>query len=132
MFNAGSNLGGKTPDEIFHIDCKRFKAEATSLAVAQVTSVSTNELARLKNRMLPYLQSLQPNSGLDMLFLMLTNIINESTELLFVGHNTREIVQSAFGVECEANSATLPGVVSRKKQLMGPLITAIDAWQEAI
>ena len=129
MFNAGSNLGGKTPDEIFHIDCKRFKAEATSLAVAQVTSVSTNELARLKNRMLPYLQSLQPNSGLDMLFLMLTNIINESTELLFVGHNAREIVQSAFGVECEANSATLPGVVSRKKQLMGPLITAIDEWQ---
>ena len=129
MFNAGSNLGGKTPDEIFHIDCKRFKAEATSLAVAQVTSVSTNELARLKNRMLPYLQSLQPNSGLDMLFLMLTNIINESTELLFVGHNAREIVQSAFGVECEPNSATLPGVVSRKKQLMGPLISAIDEWQ---
>ena len=129
MFNAGSNLGGKTPDEIFHIDCKRFKAEATSLAVAQVTSVSTNELARLKNRMLPYLQSLQPNSGLDMLFLMLTNIINESTELLFVGRSTREIVQSAFGVECEANSATLPGVVSRKKQLMGPLISAIDEWQ---
>ena len=129
MFNAGSNLGGKTPDEIFHIDCKRFKAEATSLAVAQVTSVSTNELARLKNRMLPYLQSLQPNSGLDMLFLMLTNIINESTELLFVGRSAREIVQAAFGVECEANSATLPGVVSRKKQLMGPLITAIDEWQ---
>lgn len=130
MFNAGSNLGGKTPDEIFHIDCKRFKAEATSLAVAQVTSVSANELARLKNRMLPYLQSLQPNSGLDMLFLMLTNIIDESTELLFVGRNAREIVQAAFGVECEANSALLTGVVSRKKQLMGPLISAIDEWQE--
>ena len=130
MFNAGSNLGGKTPDEIFHIDCKRFKAEATSLAVAQVTSVSANELARLKNRMLPYLQSLQPNSGLDMLFLMLINIIDESTELLFVGRNAREIVQAAFGVECEANSALLTGVVSRKKQLMGPLISAIDEWQE--
>ena len=129
MFNAGSNLGGKTPDEIFHIDCKRFKAEATSLAVAQVTSVSAQELSRLKKRMLPYMESLLPHSGLDMLFLLLTNIIGESSELLFVGHGAREAVQAAFDVECEQNSALLPGVVSRKKQLMGPLITAIDEWQ---
>ena len=129
MFNAGSNLGDKTPDEIFHIDCKRFKAEATSLAVAQVTSVSAQELGRLKKRMLPYMESLLPHSGLDMLFLLLTNIIDESSELLFVGRSTREIVESAFGTKCEQNSALLPGVVSRKKQLMGPLITAIDEWQ---
>ncbi len=132
MFNAGSNLGDKTPDEIFHIDCKRFKAEMQSLTVAQVTSVSRRELSRLKERMLPYMESLLPTSGMDMLFLMLTNIIDESTELLFVGQGARQAVQEAFGVDCEANSVSLPGVVSRKKQLMGPLITAIDAWQENI
>ena len=132
MFNAGSELGDKTPDEIFHIDCKRFKAEMQSLTVAQVTSVSRRELSRLKERMLPYMESLLPTSGMDMLFLMLTNIIDESTELLFVGQGARQAVQEAFGVDCEANSVSLPGVVSRKKQLMGPLITAIDAWQENI
>ena len=132
MFNAGSNLGDKTPDEIFHIDCKRFKAENCSLAVAQVTSVSAQELSRLKKRMLPYMESLLPHSGLDMLFLLLTNIIGESSELLFVGRGAREAVQSAFDAECEQNSAFLPGVVSRKKQLMGPLITAIDEWQALV
>ena len=132
MFNAGSKLGDKTPDEIFHIDCKRFKAEMKSLAVAQVTSVSRRELARLREQMLPYMQSLLPSSGMDMLFLMLTNIIDESTELLFVGHGAKQVVEDAFGVEADANNATLPGMVSRKKQLIGPLITAIDAWQEGL
>ena len=132
MFNAGSCLGDKTPDEIFHIDCKRYKAEMKSLAVAQVTSVSRRELARLREQMLPYMQSLLPSSGMDMLFLMLTNIIDESTELLFVGSGTRQVVQAAFGVVAETNSVVLPGMVSRKKQLMGPLITAIDAWQEGL
>ena len=132
MFNAGSKLGDKTPDEIFHIDCKRFKAEMKSLAVAQVTSVSRRELSRLRDRMLPYMQSLLPSSGMDMLFLMLTNIIDESTELLFVGHGAKQMVEDAFGVEADANNATLPGMVSRKKQLIGPLITAIDAWQEGL
>ena len=132
MFNAGSRLGDRTPDEIFHIDCKRFKAEAKSLAVAQVTSVSREELSRLKDRMLPYMEGLLPNAGMDMLFLMLTNIIDESTELLFVGQGARQVVQEAFGVEVGPNSAVLPGVVSRKKQMMGPLITAIDAWMEGL
>ncbi len=132
MFNAGSRLGDKTPDEIFHIDCKRFKADMQSLAVAQVTSVSRKELDRLKDRMLPYMQSLLPTSGMDMLFLMMTNIIDESTELLFVGQGARQVVQDAFGVECGQYSAVLPGVVSRKKQMMGPLITAIDAWQAGL
>lgn len=127
MFNAGSRLGDRTPDEIFHMDYKRFTAEGKSLAVAQVTSVSQSELDGLKEIMIPYLQNLLPTSELDMLFLMLTNIIQQSTELLFVGAGTQEIVQAAFQKECAPNSITLPGVVSRKKQMMIPLISAIES-----
>ncbi|MGN1030236.1 MAG: putative manganese-dependent inorganic diphosphatase, partial [Butyricicoccaceae bacterium] len=126
MFNAGSQLGDRSPDEIFHMDYKCYNTKIRSLAVAQITSVSPSELAQLKDKMIPYLKKLLPNSGLDMLFLMLTNIIGESTELLFVGKDTQEIVRSAFHTDCEENSVTLPGVVSRKKQMMSPLITAID------
>lgn len=127
MFNAGSKLGKKTPDEIFHIDCKAFSAEHHKLTVSQVTSVSRHELERVKDKMLPYMESLLPNSGMDMLFLMLTNIIDESTDLLFVGQGARGIVEAAFSVESSENSVTLPGVVSRKKQVLGPLITAIES-----
>lgn len=126
MFNAGSQLSRKTPDEIFHIDCKQFRADNYSLIVSQVTSVSTRELGKVKKKMLPYMETLLPNSGVDMLFMMLTNIINESTELLFVGANTDSVVRTAFSVTPDDSSAVLEGVVSRKKQVLGPLIEAIE------
>ena len=126
MFNAGSKLGKKTPDEIFHIDCKRFSAASASIIVSQVTSVSEKELERVKKKLLPYMEKQLPNSGVDMLFVMLTNIIDRSTELLFVGQNARAVVQNAFSCEPNKDSVFLPGVVSRKKQIIAPLIAAID------
>lgn len=129
MFNAGSKLGKKTADEIFHIDCKQFKAEGVSLTVSQVTSVSAKELEKTKAKMLPYMENLLPNSGMDMLFMMLTNIIEESTELLFVGSNSKSVVQTAFEVEPSDSSVILKGVVSRKKQVLSPLINAIETLQ---
>jgi manganese-dependent inorganic pyrophosphatase len=125
MFNAGAQLGDKTPDEIFHIDCKNFKVDRKSIAVAQVTSMSQRELDGLKEQMIQYMQNLLPVARLDMLFLMLTNIADESTELLFVGNGTKELVENTFNRECEANSVHLPGVVSRKQQLITPLSAAI-------
>ncbi|MBQ6336035.1 MAG: putative manganese-dependent inorganic diphosphatase [Ruminococcus sp.] len=126
MFNAGSQLGKKTPDEIYHIDCKRFKAGQTEIIVSQITSVSEKELSRVKGRMLPYMESLLPTSGADMLFMMLTNIIDESTELLFIGQGASGVVRTAFDCKMNDSSAILPGVVSRKKQIVGPLMAAIE------
>ncbi len=126
MFNAGSKLSKKSPDEIFHLDCKSFRAEPFAITVSQVASVSRKELKKVKEKLLPYMESLLPNSGADMLFLMLTNIIDESTELLFVGQGAKGYVESAFDREATASSVELPGVVSRKKQVLAPLITAIE------
>lgn len=126
MFNAGSKLGRKSPDELFSIDCKQFKSDMVTLTVAQVTSVSRRELDKVKSKMVPYLKELQPNSGSDMLFMMLTNIIDECTELLFAGTDAKTVVASAFDTDPGENSVKLEGVVSRKKQVLGPLIRAIE------
>ena len=127
MFNAGSQLKDKTPDEIFHNDYKRFQVGDKSIAVSQLTGVSRKELDRIREEMLPYLRDLLPRSGMDMLFLMLTDILEQSSEVLFVGPNTRDIVTEAFGVPAGENSIVLPGVVSRKKQVIAPLLSAIEA-----
>ena len=125
MFKAGSTLGEKTADEIFHIDCKPFMMEGKSITAAQVTSVSQEELDGIKDKMLTYMKEFQPVSKIDMLFLMLTNIIDQSTTLLFVGNGADELVETAFNVKCGENTVFLPGVVSRKKQLIAPLSAAI-------
>ena len=126
MFRAGSQLVNRSTDEIFHMDYKYYQAKDKRMAVSQVTSVNQEELDALRPRMLSYMQSCLPTSGLAMLFAMLTNIVEETTELLFVGHNAADLVRTAFQAECEAHSVLLPGVVSRKKQLVFPLLAALE------
>jgi manganese-dependent inorganic pyrophosphatase len=99
--------------------------EGKSITAAQVTSVSQEELDGIKDKMLTYMKEFQPVSKIDMLFLMLTNIIDQSTTLLFVGNGADELVETAFNVKCGENTVFLPGVVSRKKQLIAPLSAAI-------
>ncbi len=125
MFNAGSCLSQKTPDEIFHTDCKPFNAGNFTFKVSQVTSVSNDELKRLAEIMPPYLRGHLREENADMLLMMLTNIIDETTELLFAGKDAREIVSRAFSKECGESSVVLKGVVSRKKQIIAPVVSAI-------
>ena len=61
---------------------------------------------------------------------MFTDVRNSSTELLITGDGAERLIQKAFDVAVEGGTATLPGVVSRKKQLIPRLINAIKQEQE--
>lgn len=125
MFQASSQLAHRSMDEIFHMDYKYFQGKTKKIAIAQITSVNQQELEQVKPELLRYMEHCLPTSGLDMLFAMLTNIIEETTDLLFVGADAEELVRAAFRQECDNHSVTLPGVVSRKKQLVSPLLNAM-------
>ena len=70
------------------------------MAISQVTSVNQDELDGIRPQMLEYMRSCLPTSGLAMLFVMLTNIIDEATELVYIGQGTAELVRAAFQKEC--------------------------------
>ena len=78
MFKAGSNLLEKTPDEIFHMDYKKFTAGDVTFGVGQVTSMDADELKELKSRMISYMNDTFADHGVDMIFFMLTDILDES------------------------------------------------------
>jgi len=63
--------------------------------------------------------------GLDMLFCMFTDVRSAATEMLMAGEGTEEVIRYAFGVEAAQGRAYLPGVVSRKKQVVPVLLNAI-------
>ena len=130
MFEAGSELKGKSDAEILYLDFKKFSAGKTNFGVGQINSLNAEELGKLKNRMLPFMEKAREDEGLDMIFFMLTNILTETTELLCVGQGAAQVVADAFHVG-EANeelkqTATLPGVVSRKKQLIPALTVTLE------
>lgn len=132
MFSAGSNLRGKSNDEIFYQDFKLFNSGKISYGVGQISSLNADELVELKERLLPFLKKPHEEHGVDMIFFMLTNILTESTSLLCEGEGAADLIRQAFHMEAagendEANVVELPGVVSRKKQLIPSIIMACEA-----
>ena len=71
--------------------------------------------------------SQEVGKGKPILFFMLTNIINESSDLIFYGENADQIVAEGFDVEVEKGThwVRLPGVVSRKKQMVPNLLAGL-------
>ncbi len=126
MFHAGSNLSGKTATEILHQDFKKFTVDDLTIGIGQINSMSADELSEIKEKIMPELSKVSSDDGLDMLFFMLTNIIDESSEIIFTGAKAQHTLGSAFGVTTKGDSAILPGVVSRKKQLLPNIVEAIQ------
>lgn len=122
MFKAASNLKDKTPKEIFHQDFKKFVGGDMTFGVGQITAMTDEELEEIKAILLPYMRESLSTYGVKMLFFMLTNILEESTNLIFVGDEAPATIQAAFGKEAGEDSVLLPGVVSRKKQLIPPMM----------
>lgn len=123
MFAAGSNLKGKTDEAIFYQDFKRFSAGKKMFGVGQITSLDGDELEELKPRMMEFAKRALENHQIDMMFFMLTNILTESTSLVCAGNGAEQLVESAFhadsmAIEIKDGIVELPGVVSRKKQLI--------------
>ena len=85
MFRAGSNLKDKSPEEIFYQDFKKFIMGDVTFGVGQITSLDAGELESIKEQLLPQMESECGKHGIEMVFFMLTNIIEESTELLYYG-----------------------------------------------
>ena len=126
MFLAGSNLRNKTEEEIFFQDFKKFSSEDVTFGVSQITSLNDGELKMIGTRLKPYLEQFRQNQRVHMVFFMLTDIVKESTTLLYAGEDVDNLLETLYGHAGNDGSMELPGVVSRKKQLVPSLIQAIQ------
>lgn len=129
MFRAGSNFETKTTEEICYQDFKTFTAADILFGVSQISAMSREELDEVKERVLPYQSVIMEERGLQMVFIMLTDILNESSELICLGKGADEAVEKAFYKQKINDGYRLRGVVSRKKQLIPELLDAIMSMQ---
>lgn len=125
MFRAGSNLMDKTTEEIFYQDYKKFIAEGNiNFGVGQISSMDGEELLLIKERLEPFMATECGRHGITRVYFMLTDIMDESTMLLYYGDGSEEMAEIAFGKKSENGVFMLPGVVSRKKQIIPPMMEA--------
>lgn len=133
MFRAGSDLMGKSPDQIFYQDYKKFIGEGNlTFGVGQISSMDNENLETIKAKLLPFLHAEAGKNDTSMVFFMLTNILDESTELLYEGEGSETLIQEAFQVEPTEGVFILPGVVSRKKQLIPAIMESMQASERSV
>ena len=126
MFKAGTSLKGKTVEQIFNTDFKPFTIEGTKIGISQVNTMDIEGFMPLKEEMLNYMDQKAKEAGLEMVLLLLTDILNEGSEILVTGAKP-EIVEKAFKVTLKDKGAFLPGVLSRKKQVVPPITNTITS-----
>ena len=126
MFSAGSDMSSRTPKEIFNQDKKKFQVGDHGFMVSQINSMNAIELEEIKEKLIPYLEEEFDGLGVEMCYVMLTNIVKEDTELLCFGEKAREVILSAFQLPSDMEDIVLKGLVSRKKQLIPSIVTVLQ------
>lgn len=126
MFSAGSDMSSRTAQEIFDQDRKKFQVGEYTFMVSQINSMNAIELEEVREKLVPYLNEQFHGLGVDMCFVMLTNIVKENTELLCFGEKAKEVARSAFQLQEDMEEIILKGLVSRKKQLIPSIVTVLQ------
>lgn len=126
VLKAGSSIAGLSPAELVQSDLKEFLIGEYRVAIAQVSVMEPAELLGLKGELLQAMQSLRTKENYDLVLLMITDILSEATHLVYVGQPAA-LVSQAFGQPARDGVLYLPGVMSRKKQVVPPLVEAARA-----
>ena len=123
MLKAGTNLSSKTEEELISADAKSFEMGGKTVRVDQVNTVDLDEVFAREAALRAAIEKQNAEEGYDLFLLMVTNILDSNTRLLVVGE-PKDVVEKAFDKKLEDDKMDLPGVVSRKKQVVPPLEAA--------
>ena len=120
MLKAGTDLDDFSAEELINLDAKSLDKEGTKFVIAQVNTVSIEDVLKRQNELEEAINNAIAEKGLSLFVLAITDILNSNSEIIALGEKT-DAVEKAFDVKLENNRAFLEGVVSRKKQVL-PLV----------
>ena len=126
MFNAGSNLSSKTAKEIIMQDYKKFSVNDVTIGVGQINTMSQTEIDNIRGRIENYIDRVVNDGNVDMVFLLMTNIMTESSEVVFAGKSAGSVLTNAFNVTVNGKTAILEKIVSRKKQFFPAIMETLQ------
>jgi len=118
VFSASS--ADKSASVLLKTDFKEFHLADHKLGISQITTMDSEHMLKRKDEFLQEMEKLKEEKHYDMVLLMITDVLREGTQLVFLGD--KEIIRQAFGIsQIEGDSVFLKGVVSRKKQMVPAL-----------
>ena len=121
MLKAGTDLSDLSAKELISLDAKEVMLKDVKAEIAQVNTASIPDMMERKAEIEAEMQKEIDEKGLDIFMLAITDIINSNSQAIVLG-NRADLAEKSYNVKLENNSAFLPGVVSRKKQII-PVLT---------
>lgn len=125
LLKAGTNIASKTEKELINLDAKSFELNGHIVRIAQINTVYLPEAMERKAAFMKEMQNASASDNYEMFMLVITNILDSNSEAIVVGTDECKLLfEKAFDKKLVDSSVALPGVVSRKKQVVPPLTKA--------
>ncbi|OWT33646.1 manganese-dependent inorganic pyrophosphatase [Methanobrevibacter sp. 87.7] len=121
MLKAGTDLSDFSIEEILNLDAKQLDFKDVKSIVNQVNTADISEVMEMQDELEEGMKKIIEDENLDLFMLLITDIINSNSQVIVLGKDA-SLVEKAYGVKLENNTALLKGVVSRKKQVV-PIMT---------
>ena len=121
MLKAGADLSDKSLEDLLSLDAKEFEFGSYKAVVAQVNAVDVEDVLGRQEELEALLNKNVADNGLDLFFFVVTDILNNDSTAVAIGQ-VAEASARSFGAEIVNGRIALPGVVSRKKQIV-PVLT---------
>ncbi|ASE33675.1 manganese-dependent inorganic pyrophosphatase [Mammaliicoccus sciuri] len=120
MLKAGASVKGKSPEFLLNMDAKSFNMGDKVVRIAQVNTVDVNEVLEIQEDVENEINAIIAKEQYDLFVFVITDILNSDSTAIALGKE-QQVVTKAFNTELNGNVAVLPGVVSRKKQVVPPI-----------
>lgn len=117
MLKAGTDLSDYSAEQLINLDAKNINMNGNNVMIAQVNTVSIEDVMKNKENLEIAINNAISENNLDLFMLAITDILNSNSQVIALGNRT-DMVEKAYHITLENNTAFLPNVVSRKKQMV--------------
>ncbi|KRL66214.1 manganese-dependent inorganic pyrophosphatase [Companilactobacillus versmoldensis] len=122
MLKAGTDLDDKSTQELIDMDAKSFEMNGNNVRIAQVNTVDVDHTLEREAEFVSDIKKENQENNYNLFVLLITNIMTSDTTGVIIGDdNAVSTFEKALNTKVSDNKASLPGVVSRKKQIVPPL-----------
>ena len=117
MLKAGTDLSDYNASQLLGIDAKVFPMGTATVEIAQINTVSIEDMMTRKSELEEQMKELINKKELNLFVAVITDILNSNSQIIALGERL-DLVEKGFKIKLEDNTALLEGVVSRKKQIV--------------
>jgi len=125
LLKAGTDISEFTPSEVINIDSKLFEQNGKKFKIAQINTADLDDVFKNQSYFEAAINDEIKQENLDLYIFAATDILNSNSKVISLG-NSANVVEKAYGLNLENNTALLEGVVSRKKQILPKILENLD------